>query len=81
MLPSDVWSHVTSFLSVKDVARLSGKKFDIVSCSARSATIKNSLCHLDSREDGDLSERLLLLQESAGRHLGLTLRTHILSLK
>ena len=35
MLPPDVWSHVASFLSVKDVARLSGEEFDIFNCLAR----------------------------------------------
>ena len=28
MLPSDVWTHVASFLSVRDAARLSGEEIN-----------------------------------------------------
>ena len=69
-LPPDVWSHVASFLPVKDAARLSGERSDQILGQARAlhcqilcygAFAKMNVRSADCRHP---------LQESAGRHRG-----------
>ena len=70
-LPSDVWSHVASFLSVKDAARLSGQKAGRVIGLAGSRCCQVSIPIEVLRSwKVRIAECLHLLQESAGMHRG-----------
>ena len=81
MLPSDIWTHVASFLSVKDAARLSGQETDHFIGLARSCCCQvpvpiEVLRHSSVRT----AECLHLLQESAGMHQGFSWNMHTSSL-
>ena len=71
VVPSDVWTHVASFLSVRDAARLSGQEVNPFKGSATSCCCHYPVPTGDIRSWSDrTADCLHLLQVSAGMHRG-----------